>query len=259
MCLGPQNKSSRVRRQTPLLVVWPTSDIVVIHGFNWTEKERFKEKHALTKQSQRLCSDWSLLSIYTNFIVKSNFVINLARLRATPNYCKTGPWYDFVNVKWDENPPRLYPARCLAFYKKRNSDNESVQIMALIHGADKYKGHASSLFTDTLLTSHHVFEYTSTKKPKIYAIPVASIESAVMCFYHQPSKDKNTLFDATHNGFMMIRPRNEWAYVSDDNTRQPWTCIFRPPYLYHLILEASLLLFLAEWSRLQMTRNHCTH
>jgi len=182
-----------------------------------------------------------------------------SRLRATPNYCKTGPWYDFVNVKWDENPPRLYPARCLAFYKKRNSDNESVQIMALIHGADKYKGHASSLFTDTLLTSHHVFEYTSTQKPKIYAIPVASIESAVMCFYHQPSKDKNTLFDATHNGFMMIRPRNEWAYDSDDNTPKPWTCIFRPLYLYHLTLEASLLLFLAEWSRLQMTRNHCTH
>jgi Plavaka transposase len=135
-----------------------------------------------------------------------------SRIRATPNYGQTGPWYDFVNVKWDENPPRLYPARCLAFYQKQNFDDGSIQLMALIHGADKHKGRGPALFVDTMLTSHYEFEYTSSKKPKIYAIPVATIEAAVLCFYHEPPK-QNALFHAANNGFMMIRPRNEWAYV----------------------------------------------
>jgi hypothetical protein len=135
-----------------------------------------------------------------------------SRIRATPNYGQTGPWYDFVNVKWDENPPRLYPARCLAFYQKRNHEDGSIQLMALVHGADKPRGRETSLFGDTLLTSHYFFEYTSSRKPKIYAIPVATIESAVLCFPHEPPKD-NTLFHATNNGFMLVRPRNEWAYV----------------------------------------------
>lgn len=41
---------------------------------------------------------------------------------------------------------------------------------------------------------------------------MATIESAVLCFPHEPPKD-NTLFHATNNGFMLVRPRNEWAYV----------------------------------------------
>ena len=135
-----------------------------------------------------------------------------SRLRATPNYSQTGPWYDFVNVQWDANPPRLYPARCLAFYQKQNCEDGLIQLMALVHGADKPKSRGSSLFMDTLLTSHYAFEYTSSKKPQIYAVPVATIESAVLCFHHEPPKEA-ALFDSLHNGFMLVRPRNEWAYV----------------------------------------------
>jgi hypothetical protein len=84
--------------------------------------------------------------------------------------------------------------------------------MALVHGADKRKVRGNSPFVDTLLTSHYAFEYTHSKKPKIYAIPVATIESAVLCFHHEPPNE-GVLFHSTHNGFMLIRPRNEWAYV----------------------------------------------
>ena len=136
-----------------------------------------------------------------------------SRVRATPNYGKTGPWYDFVNVKWDNDPSGLYPARCLAFYQKRSCDEDgSPQVMALIHGADKPKARGSSSFVDTLLTSHYAFEYTSSKKPKIYAVPVATIESAVLCFHHDPPTEES-LFHPSNHGFMLIRPRNEWAYV----------------------------------------------
>jgi|GEM_PF-4704884 hypothetical protein len=137
-----------------------------------------------------------------------------SRIRATPNYCQTGPWYDFVNVKWDGNPPFISPARCLAFYQKKPSNDSQSQVMALVHSADKRSpGKESSSHTDTLLTAQYYLEYTSSKRPKIYAIPAATIESAVLCFFHDPITEKETLFNASKNGFMAVRPRNEWAYV----------------------------------------------
>jgi hypothetical protein len=137
-----------------------------------------------------------------------------SRIRATPNYCQTGPWYDFVNVKWDGNPPFISPARCLAFYQKKPSNDSQSQVMALVNSANKRSpGKESSSHTDTLLTAQYYLEYTSSKRPKIYAIPAATIESAVLCFFHDPITEKETLFNASKNGFMAVRPRNEWADV----------------------------------------------
>ncbi len=115
-----------------------------------------------------------------------------SRIRATPNYCQTGPWYDFVNVKWDTNPPRYYPARCLAFYQKRNHEDGLLQLMALVHGADKPKGRGtSSKFLDTLLTSHFYFEYTSSRKPKY--MPSQWPQLNQQCYVSHMSLQKTTL------------------------------------------------------------------
>lgn len=141
-----------------------------------------------------------------------------SRIRATPNYCQSGPWYDFVNVKWDVQPePKLFPARCLAFYQKNDCDDPvgSPQLMALVHGADSKRPEGTGRRDSTMLTSQFFLEYTNTKKPKIYAIPVTTIESAVLCFPHEPSprQDASSLFDSRNVGIMVVRPRNEWAYV----------------------------------------------
>lgn len=154
-----------------------------------------------------------------------------SRVRATPNYSKSGPWYDMVYVKWqvgDELGACLYPARCLAFYTKKNPDTgEIVETKALVHGTNLPSPDQVIVHKDTLLTSHYYFEWesnTSKRKrndevvvwhPKIYSINVSSIESSVMWFPHKVpgSNPRSPPFDPSNTGIMVVRPRNEWAYL----------------------------------------------
>jgi len=55
-------------------------------------------------------------------------------IRASPNYKRSGPWYDFAIVKWEAKPPVYYPARCVAFFE--NKSVSPPQMMATVHGAD---------------------------------------------------------------------------------------------------------------------------
>lgn len=137
-------------------------------------------------------------------------------VRATPDYSQTGPWYDYVNVKWmlEGNKTLVYPARCLGFYKKKDIKDGSVQIMALVHGTDKPKSTGGTSSLDTMLTLHYWLEYDAeTKKPKIYTVSISTIESVALCFHHQFREKDETLFPRDKSGLMLVRPRSDWSYV----------------------------------------------
>jgi len=131
-------------------------------------------------------------------------------IRASPNYKRSGPWYDFAIVKWAANPPRYYPARCVAFFE--NKSFSPPQMMAIVHGADVDKSD-----NDTLLASRYVMEYEGdfgNRRPKLYAIDIDSIETVVLCLPLIPKEGPFTLFLDEHRaGILALRPRNEWAYV----------------------------------------------
>jgi hypothetical protein len=69
-----------------------------------------------------------MFEIYTEVKLRNDSLI-----RAVPNYRKSGPWYDFVNVQYEEE---LLPARALCFYRKKEEEGVDVPY-ALVHGIDK--------------------------------------------------------------------------------------------------------------------------
>jgi len=131
-------------------------------------------------------------------------------IRASPNYKRSGPWYDFAIVKWEAKPPVYYPARCVAFFE--NKSVSPPQMMAIVHGADVDKTDPQAEMKDTLLTSQYLLEYEGgfgNKKPKLYAVDIDSIESVVLCLPLLPSEGPFTLFNEHSAGIVALRPRNE--------------------------------------------------
>jgi hypothetical protein len=142
--------------------------------------------------------DMDTFEIWTEVRLRNDSLI-----RADPNYRKSGPWYDFVNVQWEN----LLPARVLCFFNKREGDDDEPQ--ALVHGVDERSvGKLSKGFSNSILTTHYRMDYLG-EIPIIHSIPVASIDSAIMAFLHEPSE---LMFNAKSTGVMAVRPRNEWAY-----------------------------------------------
>jgi hypothetical protein len=58
-------------------------------------------------------TDVEVIEIYNEVVLRDGSYV-----RAYPNYRGEGPWFDFVNIQWeDENgEPYFLPAQCLAFY-----------------------------------------------------------------------------------------------------------------------------------------------
>lgn len=185
---------------------------------------------AITDAFLQLEPDLDVHEIYSEIQL-----VDGSRVRASPNFSKSGPWYDYVNVKWQldgQTETSTYPARCLAFYKKpgekpgESDDDGTVeeeqqerrtqtsQLMALLHGTTDPPKPRTGIFLDTLLTSNYVHEYTETNGPKIYSLSVECIEYSVLCFPHQPrSGNPPRLFDYRNTGIKMVRSRNDWAYT----------------------------------------------
>jgi hypothetical protein len=159
---------------------------------------------AITGQLLELESHIDEFSIYTEVIIR-----NGSRVRASPNHHQSGPWYDLVNVQWGN--PEMIPARALCFYPKWDDTLQKMVPHALVHSVDeniigkKFPGG----YKDSILTRHYKMHY-HRRMPTILSIPVASIDSAVMGFLHKPTKK---LFDHESPGVMIVRPRNEWAYI----------------------------------------------
>jgi hypothetical protein len=147
-----------------------------------------------------------------HFEVFSEVIIrNDSYIRAWPNYRNTGAWYDFVQVQWEYD---MLPARVLCFYNKKVDDGEA-KPYALVHVVDENSKGKVKNTVDSLLTTHYKMEYfkrnrSASTHPSIRSVPVESIDSAVIGCLHKPSK---LLFDPHCRAVMIVRPRNEWAYL----------------------------------------------
>ena len=145
--------------------------------------------------------DMDHFQIYLEAILRDNSVI-----RAFPVFRKEQQWYDFVNIIWEGG--NKYPARCMCFYNKFD-ENGIRSLRALVHVTDETTFGRVQGFTNSLLTTHYKMKYLRNM-PVFYSVMLEAIDSAVLCFQHVPSK---TLFDPYNSGVMIVRPRNEWAYV----------------------------------------------
>ena len=148
--------------------------------------------------------------IYNEVILRDN-----SRLRASPNYANSGPWYDYANVSWERIvngivETYLLPAKCLCFFRKESEQNGEGEIMALIHTVDQLSGGNIAGRPDTLLTRNYRMQFNKKGEPVTHVVPIASIDSAIRCFPHVPTKK---LFDSDSPGIMYLLPRNHWSYI----------------------------------------------
>ena len=145
--------------------------------------------------------------IYNEVVLRND-----SRVRASPNYAKSGPWYDYANVSWEITNDAgvvetcILPAKCLCFFRTVSQRD----ILALVHTVDKLSVGKIPGRTDTLLTRHYLMQYDNKGVPVTHVVPIASIDSSIRCFQHHPS---DRLFDYTSPGITYLIPRNHWAYL----------------------------------------------
>ena len=144
--------------------------------------------------------DIKLFEIYNEAVLRDGTWI-----RSFPMYRKEQPWFDFVNIQWETG---MFPAKCICFYKKPSTDGDQL-LMALVHVVDEKSQGKVSGFLDSPLTCHYYMKYLRGQ-PVLHSVPLASINSGLLCVLHVHS---SLLFDPIHKGVMVVRPRNEWAYV----------------------------------------------
>jgi hypothetical protein len=148
--------------------------------------------------------------IYNEVVLRDN-----SRLRASPNYSKSGPWYDYANISWEkvENDMvemYLLPAKCLCFFRRGCETSGEEDMMALVHSVKQSTKGRSDGRIDTLLTRNYAMEFNNRGQPITHVVPIASIDSSVRCFAHTPSK---SLFNPDRPGITYLLPRNHWAYM----------------------------------------------
>ena len=147
--------------------------------------------------------EWRVFWIYYEVRLRDN----LFSVKAYPNYKGSGPWHDFISVcmESDKGDTNYEPARVLSFYSGENDK----QKYALVHTSSTLKGRE---YQDTLLIAHRHLEYLGkdSATPRVSSIELESIERPLMTIPHRSTK---TMFDASNNGFMCVRPRDEWSYL----------------------------------------------
>ena len=215
MAKQPGNMSSdQFARTHPHFVFYAKSELVYA-------VDRKNERTAPNGKSGNLCREVTealkkhmpltmKFEIYNEIILRDN-----SRLRAYPNYANSGPWYDFVNVSWEhivngKEENYLLPARCLCFFRRESETGNEYEIMALVHTVDQSSdGHVAGR-PNTLLTRHYRMQYNNKGQPVTHLVPIASIDSAIRCFPHGPTK---LLFDCQSPGITYLLPRNHWSYM----------------------------------------------
>jgi len=146
-------------------------------------------------------TDVNILDLYNEVVLRDGSYV-----RASPNYRGEGPWFDFVNIQWedDNGEPYFLPARCLAFYRKNND------CMVLLQSVDIKSDGKVAGCRNSVLTSHFKMQYSRNGVPVLYCVNCASIDSTLLCFDLQM---ENQAIDETKKSLMVVRPRNEWAYA----------------------------------------------
>jgi hypothetical protein len=151
-----------------------------------------------------------LFEIFNEVVLRDD-----SRLRASPNYANSGPWFDYANVTWEKMvngavETYLLPARCLCFFRKECQQTNSYELLALIHSVDQFSTGKLDGRADTLLTQNYKMEFDHRKRPITHIVPVASIDCAIRCFPHVPSEN---LFNPDCSGITHLLSRNHWAYM----------------------------------------------
>ena len=132
-------------------------------------------------------------------------------IRAFPMYRNETPFYDFVQVQWEESS---YPAKVVCFYKRSCHDSDTITMddnnpYALVHVVDERSLGRVRGYSNSFLFSHYNLKY-ERGQPTLYSVPLASIDYAILAFPHEPHAN---LFNPNKRGVCVVRPRNEWAYL----------------------------------------------
>eukprot|EP00980_Cylindrotheca_fusiformis_P011166 scaffold2562_cov78-Cylindrotheca_fusiformis.AAC.2 len=151
--------------------------------------------------------DMERFELYNEVVIR-----NGTRIRAWPNYRRSGPWYDYVDIQWDNG---CHPGRALGFYKKKDGETGEQVIFAVVHVADEQSKNNIRGTIPAILTDHYKMKYggpgsSSPRAPAIQSVPLASINTSILAYQHQPTPN---LFDHRTPNIMTVRPRNEWAYI----------------------------------------------
>lgn len=147
----------------------------------------------------------TLFEIYNEVILRDGSYI-----RAFPMFRNESPYYDFVQIQWEESS---HPAKVVCFYRKTCGDpadhQDDSSLCALVHVVDEKSSGKVKGYTNTFLSTHYNLKY-ERGQPTLYSVPVASIDSAILVFPHD---SPTTLFNSNKRGVCVVRPRNEWAYL----------------------------------------------
>ena len=151
-------------------------------------------------------SEMSFFQIYNEAILRDGSYI-----RAYPVYRNEAPFYDFVQIQWEDSS---HPAKVVCFYKRSCNRNDPIlddssNLYALVHVVDEKSLGKVRGYSNTFLSTHYNLKY-ERGQPTLYSVPLAAIDCAILAFPHEP---QNTLFNPNKRGVCVVRPRNEWAYV----------------------------------------------
>lgn len=201
----PSRKQDRFSRQFPHFILSRSDTKVVACD---RKGNRFDPNQSTGRPSLFACekileveTDIEIIELYNEVILRDGSYV-----RAYPNYRGEGPWFDFVNIQWEDEmgEPYFLPAQCLAFYKKND------ECMVLVHSVDIKSDGRITGYRNSILTTHYKMQCSRSNVPVAYSINCASIDSALLCFDHDTNLPS---IKEAGRSVMIIRPRNEWAYA----------------------------------------------
>jgi hypothetical protein len=176
---------------------------------------------------------------------------NPRRIRAHPRLDKFGPYYDWVDAKFEvegSNKTEEVPVKLLAFYK-----NESGVGCAMVHSAEWSKGTESSL-GNTRLIDKHYREFQPSGWPSIRRIKVSEIQRTR--FVIERKKLSNPVPPQTKEGedqkeyiVTVVKPRSEWASIF-----YKWAKNEAPPMFADMNKEKETSDMMNPWSRTTISR-----
>ena len=151
-------------------------------------------------------STMSLFEIYNEAVLRDGSYV-----RAFPMYRNETPFYDFVQVQWEESS---YPAKVVCFYRRASESSDGSlddenNLCALVHVVDERSLGRLRGYSNTFLCTHYNLKY-ERGQPTLYSVPLASIDYAILAFPHDSHPN---LFNPNKRGVCVVRPRNEWAYL----------------------------------------------
>lgn len=195
-------------RKHPNLIVY-TNPIVAIYGVdNRGNKRALGNRCSSLPECVVDCMirnhpEWTTFNVFHEVRLRNNRF----SVKAYGNYRGNGPWHDYISVAMNQSNGEVIneEARALAFY----CGEDGVNKYAIVQTSDIVKGNA---YQDSLLVTHRKLRYIGNNGdlPALISVELETIERPLLAIPHRPPRD---VLDAENNGFMCVRPRDEWPYV----------------------------------------------